>query len=176
MVLLGALALGVLARAEEPPAREQARRCQEAPRAAAVEACRVALRLGLPPAREKALRQVLAATLISLGRGPEAVEVYREAVAFRPDDADARLRLGRALLLLTGDADDASAELQAALRLSPRQAEAYGLLGTALLSLGQLPESAAAFTEAERLDPSYFALRPAARRSYEAAQKGEPWP
>jgi predicted Zn-dependent protease len=141
-----------------------------------VEACRAALRLDLPPAREKALRNVLAATLVSLGRGAEAVEVYREGVRQWPDDAGGRLRLGRALLLLSGEADEAVVELQAALRLSPRQAEAYGLLGTALLSQGQLPESVAAFAEAERLDPSYFALRPAAQRAYQAAQKGEPWP
>jgi cytochrome c-type biogenesis protein CcmH/NrfG len=134
------------------------------------------LRLGLPPVRAQALRRVLAAHLVALGRGPEAVEAYREAVALQPGDAEARLRLGRALLLLAGEADEAVAELQAALRLEPRRAEAYGLLGSALLSLGQLPESAAAFAEAEKLDPAYFALRPAEALAYGAAQGGAPWP
>jgi cytochrome c-type biogenesis protein CcmH/NrfG len=157
-------------------ALEQARRCQEPPRAAAVEACREALRLGLPAARARALRKVLAATLVSLGRGGEAVEAYREAVRLWPEDAEARLRLGRGLLLLTGDSAEAAVELQAALRLGPAQAETYGLLGSALLAMGQLPESSAAFAEAERLDPSYFALRPAARLAYEAARGGTAWP
>ena len=176
LVLLAVAARAPTATAQSPSALEQARRCQDPPRAAAVEACREALRLGLPPARAHALRTVLASTLVALGRGGEAVAVYREGAAQQPDDPDARLRLGRALLLLEGDAAEAVVELQAALRLSPRQAEAYGLLGTALLALGQLPESAAAFAEAERIDASFFALRPAARMEYESARRGEAWP
>jgi tetratricopeptide (TPR) repeat protein len=141
-----------------------------------VVACREALRLGLPPARAEAARRALAAHLIALDRGPEAIAVYREAVAVRPDDPEARLRLGRALLVLGGDAEGAVTELGGALRLSPKSAEAYGLLGAAQLAQGQLPESAAAFAEAERLDPSYFELRPAARLAYQAAQGGASWP
>jgi cytochrome c-type biogenesis protein CcmH/NrfG len=132
--------------------------------------------LGLPPSRAQALRNVLASTLVSLGRGAEAVDVYREGAALRPEDPQAHLRLGRALLMLTGEAGEAATELQAVLRLSPREAEAYGLLGTALLAQGQLPESAAAFAEAERLDASYFTLRPAAKMEYEAAKGGQAWP
>jgi tetratricopeptide (TPR) repeat protein len=162
------------ARAQSP--LEPARRCQEPPRTEAVSACREALRLGLPPPRARALRQVLATTLVSLGRGPEAVAVYREAAAQDPQDPQARLRLGRALLLIEGDAGEAAAELQAALRLAPQRAEAYGLLGSALLRLGQLPESAAAFAEAERIEPSFFELRPASRLEYEAAKGGQAWP
>jgi tetratricopeptide (TPR) repeat protein len=164
------------AEARAQPALEAARRCQEPPRVEAVSACREALRLGLPPARAGALRQVLASTLVSLGRGREAVEVYREGAALHPEDPQARLRLGRALLLLEGEAGEAAAELQAALRLSPQRADAYGLLGSALLRLGQLPESAAAFAEAERIQPAYFELRPASRLEYEAARGGEAWP
>jgi tetratricopeptide (TPR) repeat protein len=174
--MLGLWALATSARAQGPAVLEQTRRCQEAPRPAAVAACREALRLGLPPARAEVVRKALAASLIALDRGAEAVGVYREAVALRPDDAEAQLRLGRALLLVAGDAEGAVAALEAALRLSPQSAEAYGLLGTAQLALGHVPEAAAAFTEAQRLDPKYFELRPASLLAYEAAQRGGAWP
>jgi cytochrome c-type biogenesis protein CcmH/NrfG len=164
------------AEARAQPALELSRRCQEPPRADSVSACREVLRLGLPPVRAIALRRVLASTLVSLGRGREAVDVYREGAAQNPEDPEARLRLGRALLLLDGDAGEAAAELQVVLRLSPERAEAYALLGSALLRLGQLPESAAAFAEAERIDPSFFELRPASRLEYEAAKGGQAWP
>ena len=111
-LLLAAAADAAVARGETAAAREQARRCLELPRESGVDACRGALALGLVPARAVVVRRTLALKLIALERGREAVEVYRDAVRARPEDAEARLRLGQALLSILGDAE-------AALRLDP---------------------------------------------------------
>lgn len=161
---------------ETAGAREQARQCLDLPRESAVEACRRALALGLRPARAAVVRRALALKLIALERGREAVEVYREAARAQPDDAEAHLRLGQALLSIVGDADAALAVLQRARELRPDEPRVHGAVGLALSALGQAAEAVSAFEAALRLDPQFFLSRPGARRAYEAAQRGERWP
>ena len=139
-------------------------------------ACREAVALDLPPARAAGVRLALARSLARAQRFAEAVEAYRGAVSATPEDAQARLRLGEALLHLAGDARAAAEELQVALRLDPRSARAYGALGAALHAAGEHPEAAAAFAEASRLEPDYFTNRPAERAMSEASRQGTSWP
>lgn len=152
------------------------RRCLDARRAEAVQACRDALQVGLPPAAAAVVRQALAEALVELARFEEAVSVFREAARLRPGDAEAQLKLGAVLLHHADRPAEAVPALQAAIRLRAGNARAYGELGLALHRLEQHAEAVAAFAEAERLDPKYFEDRPAARSSYEAARRGERWP
>ena len=157
-------------------AQEELRLCLGQKREEAVRACRQVLHHGLPARKASVVRSVLAAELSNLGRGDEALEVYREQANVAPADPEAQLRFGMALLFLANRPAEAVAVLQGSLRLSPRNALAYGALGTALAGLEQHPEAAAAFAEAMRLDPEYFERRPASRQTYEAAQQGRRWP
>jgi len=141
-----------------------------------VAACRKALELGLPPARQPAIEATLASRLSSLERWDEIVEVYRGAVSRRPADGQARIRLGGALLHMQDRAADAEPELREAVRLRPQDAEAQALLGNALALIGRAPEAVAAFEQALRLDPTVLDQRPAAKAAYEAARRGEKWP
>jgi tetratricopeptide (TPR) repeat protein len=157
-------------------AAAQARLCTRATGEAAVTACRHALELGLPAARQAAIEAALASRLGALDRWDDVVEVYRGAVARRPTDGEARLRLGTALLHMEDRAKEAEPELREAARLLPGDAEARVLLGNALALAGRLPEGVAAFEEALRLDPEVLDHRPAARAVYDAARRGERWP
>jgi Flp pilus assembly protein TadD len=119
------------------------------------------------------VRQALVSALVELSRLDEAVEVLRDAAHRSPDDPEAQLKLGSALLHLAGNASDAVPVLQASLRLRADDARAYGELGLALHRLGQHAEAVAAFAEAERLESDYFEDRPAARAAFEASKRGE---
>jgi Flp pilus assembly protein TadD len=171
-----ALVLAAAPYAQAQSAADPRRRCLESRRDEAVQACRQALQAG-PAARASALlRQALVDALVETGRFTEAVDVLREAARTNEADAQVQRRLGSALLHFAGNASDAVPVLQAALRLEPSDAHAYGELGVALHRLGQHPEAVAAFTEAGRLEPSYFEDRPAARAARDAARRGESWP
>jgi tetratricopeptide (TPR) repeat protein len=146
------------------------------PAASAIEACRIAERLDLPAGRAGHVRLSLARALTGAQRYAEALEAYRDAARLAPDDAEGRLRVAEALLHLQGDPQSAVDETRSALLLDPRSARAYGLLGAALLALGQPAEASAAFAEAARLDPEYFSRRPAAREMDEASRRGAAWP
>ena len=170
------LALALALSAVETRASEEERLCLSEKKEAAVLACRQALRVGLPARKASVVRSILAAELSGLGRGEEALEVYREQAALAPEDAETQLRLGSALFFMANKPAEAVPVLQTCLRLSPRNALAYGTLGTALAALEQPPEAVAAFAEAQRLDPDYFESRPAARQTYESIQQGRRWP
>jgi tetratricopeptide (TPR) repeat protein len=105
-----------------------------------------------------------------------AVEVYREAARAQPDDAEAHLRLGQALLSIASDAEAALPVLQRARELRPDDDRMHGAAGLALSALGRTAEAVSAFEAALRVDPEFFLSRPGARRAYEAAQRGERWP
>jgi len=141
-----------------------------------VAACRRALELGLPPARQPAIEATLASRLSTLERWDEVIEVYRGAVSRRPADGQARIRLGAALLHMQDRAREAEPELREATRLRPEDAEAQVLLGNVLALLGRAPEAVAAFEQALRLDATALDQRPAAKAAYEAARRGEQWP
>ncbi|HUG54543.1 MAG TPA: tetratricopeptide repeat protein [Vicinamibacteria bacterium] len=157
-------------------AATQARLCTRSTGEAATAACRRALELGLPPARQPAIEALLAARLAGEERWDDVVEVYRAAVGRRPEDGEARLRLGAALLHMKGQVAEAEVALREAVRLRPEDAEARVALGSALSALGRGAEAASTFEEALRLDPKVLDGRPAARAIYEAARQGEPWP
>lgn len=159
-----------------PAAAAQARICARASGEPAVTACRRALELGVPPPRQPSIEAALASRLASLARWDEVVEVYRGAVSRRPGDAQARVRLGAALLHMQDRAAEAEPELREAVRLRPADAEAQALLGNALALLERPAEAVAAFDQALRLDPTVLDRRPAARAVYEAARRGERWP
>lgn len=170
------LPAGAAAAPDSTSATEQARLCIDLPKDEGVQACRRALALGLSPQRSEAVRLVLARELGALGRWEEAVAVYRESARVRPDDPEAHLRLGSALLLGLNRPEEAAGSLREAIRLRPREARAHGLLGIALNDLGRHAEAVAALEQALRLDPAYFEQRPAARATLEAARRGEVWP
>jgi tetratricopeptide (TPR) repeat protein len=162
---------------EPAAARDEARRCEEeGDKDAALAACREALRLGLHEPQRTALRQLLARRLAEEERFDELVAVYQEDTQEHPADSEAWRRLGTALLFLRADPAGALPALQEAVRLRAEDADGHVLLGVCLNGLGRHPEAVAAFEEALRLDPEAFELRPAARASFEAAQRGERWP
>ena len=164
---------------EAATAREEARRCEEEgenPEGTALAACREAVRLGLPEPQRTALRQLFARRLAERERFDELVELYREDAQEHPEQSDVWRRLGTALLFLRADPTGALAALQEAVKLRAEDADTHVLLGVCLNGLGRHPDAVAAFEEALRLDPEAFALRPAARAVFEAAQRGERWP
>jgi tetratricopeptide (TPR) repeat protein len=141
-----------------------------------VAACRAALQLTLGKERRAVAQQVLAWHLANLARWDEAVDAYRELVRLRPDNAEAHLRLGEALLFGVGKAGEALPALEDAARIDARNARVFGSQGFALAALDRFRESVAAFEHAERLDPGFWIGRPSARAVYEAARRGERWP
>jgi tetratricopeptide (TPR) repeat protein len=181
-VALETLLLGTLLpaaqprRVDGPEAREQLRLCVELPKQEGVAACRQAIALGLSTARSVVAHRLLARKLSVLKRWDELADTYRSLAALRPEDADPRLRLGLALLHGQGRAEEAEAPLREAVRLDPGDARAHASLGAALNALGRHAEALAAFGEALKLEPGHFDAWPAARRIYEASQRGEKWP
>lgn len=163
-------------RVDSLAALQEARLCVEETRKRAIEPCRMALALGLSPARSYWVHRVLARKLESLDRWDEAVEVYREQVGLDPKDADGHLRLGSVLLYGQHRPEQAAAELRESIRLKPGLARAWGELGVVQNVLGGFAESVSAFEEALRLDPAYLEGRPTARLVLEASRKGERWP
>ena len=75
-----------------------------------------------------------------LGRVPDAVKHYEQALRLKPDYVNAHINLGTALLQL-GRAREAAEECQQALRFKPDSADAFHNLGKALLQLGRVAEA-----------------------------------
>ena len=177
--------LGAVPAAAAPPARpagetaaarEQARLCERENLEAGALACRTALALGIGPARRGPVREILARHLVALERWDELAELLREGVQLEPSSAAAWQRLGQTLLFALDQPGEAAAALQVAVGLAPADAPARVALALALHASGRLPEAAAAFEEALRLDPAVLDGRPAARAVREAIARGEPWP
>jgi tetratricopeptide (TPR) repeat protein len=81
--------------------------------------------------------------------------IWGDAAAKRPGNARAHNNLGTALDKIPGRVDDAIAEYQQALSLSPDYSEAHYNLGHALTLRGRTPEAVAQYEEALRLNPDY---------------------
>ena len=158
------------------PGLASARLCWDTPREAGIAACRQALALGQPAAREAVVRQALARKLAALDRWAEVVALYRDAAGRRPLDPDVQLQLGRALLHTGGAPAEAEAALRESLRLRPGHADALVELGTVLSVRGRYADAVAAFEEALAVAPDVLRLRPAASSVLAAARRGEPWP
>jgi tetratricopeptide (TPR) repeat protein len=156
-------------------ARREVAMCSSLRKDAAIAACRRALKLGLSPQRAATVQLLLALNLSGLNRWQEAADAYRERLRLRPEDAEAHWRLGDALLFGLSQPAEALAPLREAVRLRPDLAGAQGSLGIALAASGAYPEAVTALDAAQRIDPEYFTNRPAAKRVYEAARRGERW-
>lgn len=92
------------------------------------------------------------------GRRQEAVALFREAVAERPDDPNARINLGVALKE-AGAVAEAEAALRQAIAIAPATAAAHCNLGILLAETGRQAEALASFAEALRLDPGHADAR-----------------
>ena len=174
--MLWALA-GAAPAVESLAAREQFRLCMsETDEAASVQACHKALELGLGRQRAALVQEVLALRLGTLDRWQEAVQALRELVRLRPEDAEAHVRLGSALLHGLDQPAEAVGPLGHACFLAPDDARIHGELAFALSRLEQHAEALAEFEQALRLDPRYFDERPASRQAYDASGLGKRWP
>ena len=94
--------------------------------------------------------------VIMVGRGElvEAERHFRQALEFRPRNADVYVNLGGALLR-QGQLQEGIAHFRQALAINPKDAVAHNNLGYALRQQGRLAEAAEHFREALRLQPDY---------------------
>jgi predicted O-linked N-acetylglucosamine transferase (SPINDLY family) len=90
--------------------------------------------------------------LDALDRREEAAAAYRQAIAVKPDFAEALSNLGDTLTNL-GKLDEAIAALRRAIGFKPDYPEAYSNLGVALQIRGKLNEAVAAFRQAIGINP-----------------------
>jgi len=90
--------------------------------------------------------------LIERGALPDATRHFREAVRFRPRDAEAHNNLGIALAQ-QGEWTEAIVQYGEALRLHPGLAKAHNNLGIALAQQGEWTEAVAHYLEALRIQP-----------------------
>ena len=93
-------------------------------------------------------------TLQELGRLEEALASYTQAIAMKPDYAEAHYNLG-IMLKEHGRLDEAEASYNQAIMLKSDYAEAHNNLGVTLKELGRLDEAEASYTQAIALKPDY---------------------
>lgn len=103
----------------------------------------------------------LGAALAAEGRNEEAAARYRQVLALRPDQADARANLGRLeaarlegegnQLAARGDLVSASERYRQAIALDPRRTHSQAGLGMALATLGRAAEALPILRDAIRL-------------------------
>jgi len=86
-----------------------------------------------------------------------AEALARRAVALDGNDAEARTRLGQALMV-RGDYQGALAEIERALAISPNLASAHGVHGAVLMWSGHPKEGRVALENSIRLDPRHPGL------------------
>ncbi|MCK7469439.1 MAG: tetratricopeptide repeat protein [Desulfomicrobium escambiense] len=84
----------------------------------------------------------------------EAVGLWTESVAYRPDDPEARYNLGAALVALKRYAE-AETQLREAAALSSLDADAHYMLGKSLEEQGKLPEAKNAYGFALGIKPTH---------------------
>lgn len=95
--------------------------------------------------------------LLDLGRGREAEQQFRTALAVAPGDPDLQARLAQALLLQDRyqEAHDVSRD---AVGAAPEHVFAYSILSASLVGLDRLPEAHAAVRRALALAPHFAGL------------------
>ena len=96
----------------------------------------------------------LANILSQLGRVPEAIQQYEQALRLKPDYAEAHYDLGVALRD-QGKVLEAIAHYEQALRLKPDYAEAHNNLGNALLQVGKIGDAVGHYEQALRIKRDY---------------------
>jgi Tfp pilus assembly protein PilF len=97
-------------------------------------------------------RSALARAYREVGNLRRAIDLYRQAVALAPDDADAWYNLAAALED-GGAMREARAALEEVLKREPGRPEAHNALGVAYASEGNSDAAAAEFRRAIELDP-----------------------
>jgi tetratricopeptide (TPR) repeat protein len=105
----------------------------------------------------------LGVALAALGRVPEAVHYFQEAVRLAPDFADPHCNLG---VVLTGEGkwDEAIVQMKETLRIEPRRLQAHFFLATALRQRGFLQEAISHYEETLRIDPNFEPARESLRQ------------
>jgi len=125
-------------------------RAQSGVPAAAEHAIRRALRLKTTPDYLSSLGNVLK----QQGRFDEAVAAFRQAIALRPDFAQAHYNLANTLKE-QDRLDEAVTAFQQAIRTQPRYADAYANLGNTFQALGRLDDALAAYRQTQALVPDH---------------------
>ena len=92
--------------------------------------------------------------LQELGKVPEAIEHYQQALRIDPDYAEAHHNLGGALLRV-GKPKEAIGHFQEAVRTKPDYADAHYNLAVALEKMGRLTEAIGEYQQALRLKPDF---------------------
>jgi tetratricopeptide (TPR) repeat protein len=94
-------------------------------------------------------------SLVHLGKYQEAVLILRSAIEKLPDSSTAHFQLGLALAK-TGQWEAALPEIQAAAERNPTSAQMHYYLAAVNNRLKRLPEAAAEYEMALKLDPDHF--------------------
>ena len=110
------------------------------------------LRQSEPDAEFHWAHRAMAFALAWRGAHQEAVEHYRRALAFRPDDARTLARYAASLTEL-GRTEEALAAFEQALRGGPVFAQMHAGYGVALYHAGRLEEASAALRRALEMEP-----------------------
>jgi tetratricopeptide (TPR) repeat protein len=93
-------------------------------------------------------------SLAATGHRAEAIQLVRQIVSGSPNQADAHLLLG-SLLMEEGDKQGSLDELNTAVRLRPRSADAQNTLGEACVRFNQPATARGAFERAVALKPDF---------------------
>ena len=93
-------------------------------------------------------------TLAVLGRSDEAIASFQQAIAIKPDFAEAHSNLGNTLKDLSR-LDEAEASYKQSIFLKPDFAGGHNNLGTTLREQGKLEEALASFKQAIALKPDF---------------------
>jgi tetratricopeptide (TPR) repeat protein len=96
----------------------------------------------------------LGIALREVGRAPEAIIEYEQAVRIKPDYVEAQYNLGLTLLE-GGRAPEALEHFQQAIRIKPDFADAHLNLGVALEQLGRNADAIPQFEQALRIRPDF---------------------
>ena len=127
--------------------------------------------LATAPEDMRALK-LLALIRFKLGRFAEARDAYQKLAAAAPDDAAVRMNLGLIALKLDW-IDEATAELEIAVRLNPGDLQAWTYLGYAHVRSGRTDLAAEAFSRAGKDDLARQAKAGAAATGAASAMRGD---
>ncbi len=92
--------------------------------------------------------------LVSSNHVEDAMEMYQQSLRINPNNADAHINIGNAVLQL-GQVAKAREEYQKAAQLRPGFAEAHHNLGVVLSRLGRWREAREQWEQAVQIDPNY---------------------